>query len=114
MIINGITYHHFQAYRKAILDGDYREDILVKSNASYIDKVPNQKEGLVIFATKMSYYTDEEKGMHYTIVALYSVCQYTGDVATRWVIRVILVTAMGVLIEFIMALVLLLHKCIKQ
>lgn len=71
VFIDGKKYSCFRAYRKAILDGDYVEYVIVASEDEYRNKTDN-KESLIVFGKKLSYVEDSD-GNHYTFIDAYSV-----------------------------------------
>jgi len=111
VVLDGVEYLHFHAFRAAILDGSYIEDLLVRCDSEYLDKAPNQKEGLILFGKKESYY-DDQGGISYTIIDLYSVCDCsTNDEATLFGFgNVILVTFIGILLEVVFLFIFASHK----
>ena len=109
ILFDGKVYTHFHAYRSMILDGDYHEDLLVKSDSQYLDKVPDQDGDLIIFAKEVSSYHDLD-GTSYTFIEIYSICDYTMDDAGRWPVIAILVTVLAVFIEVILVIIFIIHK----
>lgn len=107
--LNGKDYVHFRAYRSAFLDSDYEEDLLVPSDLAYTDKVPTQKENLVIFANEVSS-CDDKQGKYYTIINIYSVCDYGLTRAEHFIDIAVIATVVTVFVEIVMAIVFLIHK----
>ena len=107
--LNGTDYVHFRAYRSAFLDDCYKEELLIPSNLTYIDKVPTQKEGLVIFAKEVSSYKTKQ-GDYYTIVNIYSVCDYGLARSKRFMDIAVMATVTAVFVEIVMAILFLIHK----
>lgn len=112
VLINGVEYMYFHAHRDAILDGDYNEDILVRYNSEYLDKTSGRTEELILFGNKLSTYNDIA-GTRYTIIELYSICDYiTGDNTFFGFFNALIVTALGFVFEIALILVYVIHKII--
>ena len=111
--LNDIEYVHFYAYRSAFLDDSYQEDLLMPGNLTYLDKVPSQDDGLVIFAKKVSSY-DDSQGKSYTIVNIYSVCDY-GLTRSNDLIKIaVITTIIAAFAEIVMGIILLVHKILEK
>lgn len=111
VILDGVEYLHFNAHRKAVLDGDYNEELLVITDKKFIDKVPNQSTNLIIFAKEIRH-SNDAKGNSYTLVDIYSVCSNSTKDSWNWFAAVIIVNFIGILIELIMIVVFFIHKVI--
>lgn len=103
--LDGIEFDCFHAFRSMPLDGNYNEMLLVEKSHLYMDKVPREKEGLVIFAKPVSYYEDNH-GASYTILDIYSVCKYSMKASEHWVRIAFLATITGGMSEILLLLVL--------
>ena len=107
--LNGVDYIHFHAHHSAFLDGDYEEDLLMPSNLSYLDKASAQNDGLVLFANEVSAYNGKN-GEYYTIVNIYSVCDYALTKSNRLIAIVVSSTLIAGFVEIVMALIFAIHK----
>ncbi len=102
-------YVHFRAYRSAFLDGAYEEELLMPSNLPYLDKTPDQKDELILFANKVSFF-DGGPGEDYTIINIYSVCDYALNRTENLFTMAFLTTVIAIFVEIVMALIFVIHK----
>lgn len=107
--LNETDYVHFHAYRSAFLDGDYQEELLIPSNLTYLDKVPEQNNNLVLFAKPVSSY-DNNQGTSYTIIQIYSVCDYSLTRSENLIAIAVIATIIAGFVEIVMALIFIIHK----
>lgn len=106
--LDGTDYVHFHAYRSAFLDGAYQEELLMPSNLTYLDKAPAQNSNLVLFAKEISYY-DDNQGKSYTIVKIYSVCDYSLTGSENLIDIAVIATIIAGFAEIIMVLIFVIH-----
>lgn len=107
--LNGVDYIRFHAHRSAFLDGDYEEELLMPRNLNYLDKASVQNERLVLFANEVSAYNGKN-GEDYTIVNIYSVCDYAMTKSNRLIAIAANITLLAGFLEIVMALIFAIHK----
>ena len=107
--LNGVDYIHFYAHRSAFLDGAYEEELLMPSNLNYLDKASAQNDGLVLFANEVSAYNGKKRE-DYTIVNIYSVCDYALAKSNRLIAIAVNSTLIAGFVEIVMALIFAIHK----
>lgn len=107
--LNGENYVHFHAYHPAFLDGAYEEELLMPSSFTYLDKVPEQQDGLVIFAKEVSSF-DVNQGENYKIINIYSVCDYALAKSKKFIRIVLNVTIISGVLEILLVFILAIHR----
>lgn len=95
IVIDGKEYIFFEAHRKAILDGDYYENLIVSVDDEYVDKYPDSNDNLEIFAKKLEYvdHTDQER---YTLIDVYMIDLCRQRISGDWALRALVVTIIAV------------------
>lgn len=108
IVIDGKEYILFEAHRKAILDGDYYENLIVSVDDEYEDKYPDRKGNLEIFAKKLGY-VDDSNEERYTILDIYQIDLCRQRVSGDWCWRALLVTIIAAPILLVSGLVWLIY-----
>ncbi len=77
LVIDGVIYRHYEAFRKAVLDESYHETILFSEGSSFIDATHGKTEGLRIYGRVIGH-TDEG-----TVIEPYAIYR-NGPVDLPW------------------------------
>lgn len=114
VVLDSVEYLHFHAFRPMVIDGSYNEELLVRCDSEYLDKAPNKTEGLILFGKKESFYNDL-RGTSYTLIELYSVCDYplNYDAKVFGFFNAVIVTCFGIILEIILIFTFVALKSIK-
>ncbi len=107
--LNGENYIHFHAYRPAFLDGAYEEELLMPTSLTYLDKVPAQRDRLVIFAKEVSNF-DMGQGEKYKIISIYSVCDYALLKSKKFISIALNVTVIAGGLDITMVFIFVIHR----
>lgn len=113
LVIDGKEYVFFEAHREVILDGDYYENLIVSVEDEYIDKYPDEKGNLKIYAKELGFVYDSEQE-RYTIIDIYKIDLCREQISSDWCWRALGVTMIAGPIILIAGLVwligLIVHK----
>lgn len=104
IVIDGKEYIFFEAHREVILDGDYYENLIVSVDDEYIDKYPDEKGNLEIFAKELGYVYDSSQE-RYTIIDIYKIDLCRQLTSGDWCFRALGVTIIVVPIVMVASLV---------
>lgn len=91
LIIDGKEYVFFEAHREVILDGDYYENLIVPIDDEYIDKYPDEKGNLKIYAKELGFVYDSEQE-RYTVIDIYMIDLCREHISSTWCWRALFVT----------------------
>lgn len=91
LIVDGKEYVFFEAHREVILDGDYYENLIVSVEDEYIDKYPDEKGNLKIYAKELGFVYDS-KQERYTIIDIYMIDLCRTQISSDWCWRAFVVT----------------------
>ena len=83
LIIDGKEYVFFEAHREVILDGDYYENLIVSVEDEYIDKYPDEKGNLEIYAKELGFVYDSGQE-RYTIIDIYMIDLCREQISSTW------------------------------
>lgn len=113
LIIDGKEYVFFEAHREVILDGDYYENLLVSVEDEYIDKYPDEKGNLEIYAKELGFVYDSGQEC-YTVIDIYMIDLCREQISSDLCWRALFVTIIAGPIILIAGLVwligLIVHK----
>ena len=79
------------------------------SSFTYLDKVPEQQDGLVIFAKEVSSF-DVNQGENYKIINIYSVCDYALAKSKKFIRIVLNVTIISGVLEILLVFILAIYR----
>lgn len=112
VIIDGIEYLHFHAFRKVMIDGNYSEHLLASKDKAFLDKAIGQDEQLIVFGKRNGFY-DVKQGKHYTMIEIYSVCNYDLGKADSTLFDSIRCEVISILIELVLGILLIISMIIS-
>lgn len=113
IVIDNKEYLLFEAHREAFLDGDYYENLIVYIDDEYVDKYPDNKGNLEIFAKELGYVGDINQE-RYTLIDVYMIDLCRQRVSGDWAWRALGITIIAVPVILVAGLVWLLHYIVYK
>lgn len=112
VVIDGIEYLHFHAFRQVMIDGNYSEHLLASKDKAFLDKAIGQDEQLIVFGKRKGS-CEVDQGDYYTMIEIYSVCNYELGKADDTLFDSIRCEVVSILIELVLGILLIISMILS-